>query len=105
MVDLLDQHDFLICPATQVMPFAVKTSYPTDVAGQPMTDYLDWISNTAIWSLTGLPTIAIPIGFSREGLPIGVQILSHARREADLFRLAAWLERELALPKEPIVPR
>jgi amidase len=70
-----------------------------------MQDYLDWISITAIWSLTGLPAIAIPIGFSREGLPVGVQILSHARREADLFRLAAWIERELALPIGPIDPR
>lgn len=104
-VDFLDTHDFLICPATQAMPFAVETLFPASVAGQPMQDYVDWISITAIWSLTGLPAIAIPIGFSRDGLPIGVQILSHARREADLFRLAAWIERELALPKAPIDPR
>lgn len=104
-VDFLDEHDFLICPATQAMPFAVETLFPTVVEGQPMQDYVDWISITAIWSITGLPAIAIPIGFSREGLPIGVQILSHARREADLFRLAAWIERELALPKTPIDPR
>lgn len=104
-VDLLDEHDFLICPATQAMPFAVETLFPTSVDGRPMQDYLDWISITAIWSLTGLPAIAIPIGFSREGLPVGIQILSHARREADLFRLAAWIERELALPRTPIDPR
>ncbi len=104
-VDFLDEHDFLICPATQAMPFAVEKLFPSSVAGQPMQDYLDWISITAIWSLTGLPAIAIPIGFSREGLPIGIQILSHARREADLFRLAAWFERELALPKAPLDPR
>lgn len=104
-VDFLDEHDFLICPATQAMPFSVETLYPTVLENQPMQDYLDWISITAIWSITGLPAIAIPIGFSREGLPIGVQILSHARREADLFRLAAWIERELALPKTPIDPQ
>jgi len=104
-VDFLDEHDFLICPATQAMPFSVETLYPTVLENQPMQDYLDWISITAIWSITGLPAIAIPIGFSREGLPIGVQILSHARREADLFRLAAWIERELALSKTPIDPR
>lgn len=34
-----------------------------------------------------------------------IQILSHGKREADLFRLAAWIERELALPKTPIDPR
>jgi amidase len=34
-----------------------------------------------------------------------VQILAHPRREADLFRLAAWIERERALPQRPIEPR
>jgi amidase len=104
-VDFLDDHDFLICPAVQAMPFPVETLFPTEIEGRPMQDYLDWISITAIWSLTGLPAISIPIGFSTEGLPIGVQILSHGRREADLFRLAAWLEKELALPSAPIDPR
>ncbi|MGX1788371.1 amidase [Bosea sp. NPDC055332] len=103
-VDLLDEHDFLVCPATQVLPFPAQTLFPTEIEGRPMQDYLDWISITAIWSLTGLPAIAIPIGFSPEGLPIGIQILSHGRREADLFRLAAWIERELALPTAPIDP-
>jgi amidase len=104
-VDFLDEHDFLICPASQAMPFPVETLFLTEIEGQPMQDYLDWIAITAIWSLTGLPAIAIPIGFSPEALPIGIQILSHGRREADLFRLAAWIERELALPTTPIDPR
>lgn len=104
-VDFLDEHDFLICPATQALPFPVETLFLTEIEGQPMQDYLDWIAITAIWSLTGLPAIAIPIGFSPQGLPIGIQILSHGRREADLFRLAAWIERELALLTAPIDPR
>lgn len=104
-VDFLDEHDFLICPATQALPFPVETLYLTEVEGRPMQDYLDWIAITAIWSITSLPAISIPIGFSPEGLPIGIQILSHGKREADLFRLAAWIERELALSKAPIDPR
>jgi amidase len=104
-VDVLDEHDFLICPATQALPFPVETLYVSEIEGRPMQDYLDWIAITAIWSITSLPAIAIPIGFSPEGLPIGIQILCHGRREADLFRLAAWIERELALPKTPIDPR
>lgn len=104
-VDFLDEHDFLICPATQALPFPVETLYLTEVEGRPMQDYLDWIAITAIWSISSLPAIAIPIGFSPEGLPIGIQILSHGKREADLFRLAAWIERELALSKAPIDPR
>jgi len=104
-VDFLDQHDFLVCPATQAMPFPADRLVPGDIDGQPMQDYLGWIAITAIWSLSGLPAISVPIGFSSEGLPIGVQILSHGGREADLIRLAAWIERELGLPTAPIDPR
>jgi amidase len=55
--------------------------------------------------LTGCPAISVPVGFSKDGLPIGIQILSHPRREADLFHLAAWIEREIALSCLPIDPR
>lgn len=104
-VDFLDDHDFLVCPAAQAMPFSVDILAPEAVDGQPMEDYLGWIAITAIWSLSGLPAISVPIGFSAAGLPIGVQILSHGGRERDLLRLAAWIERELALPTTPIDPR
>ena len=73
--------------------------------GRKLSTYLDWISITAIWSLTGCPAVSVPIGFSRDGLPIGIQILAHPRREADLFHLAAWIEREIALSRLPIDPR
>jgi amidase len=103
--DFLDEHHLLVCPAAQAMPFPVEMLYPAEIEGVACTSYLDWISITAIWSMTGLPALSIPIGFSPEGLPIGVQILAHSRREADLFRFGAWIERELGLPARPIDPR
>jgi amidase len=104
-IDFLDQHRFLICPAAQAMPFDVETLFPTELEGRKLSTYLDWISITAIWSMTGCPAIAIPIGFSGDGLPIGIQILAHPRREADLFQLAAWIERDMNLSGAPIDPR
>lgn len=104
-IDLLDAHEFLVCPATQAMPFPVATLYPTSVDGVAMNGYLDWIAITAILSMTACPAITVPIGFSREGLPIGIQILAHPHREAALLALGAWIERELALPSRPIDPR
>ena len=104
-IDFLDTHRFLVCPATQAMPFPVETLFLAELDGRKLSTYLDWISITAIWSLTGCPAVSIPVGFSRDGLPIGIQILAHPRREADLFRLAAWIEREIALPRLPIDPR
>ena len=87
------------------MPFPVETLFLTELEGRKLSTYVDWISITAIWSMTGCPAISVPVGFSKEGLPIGIQILAHPRREADLFQFAAWIEREIALSRLPIDPR
>jgi Asp-tRNA(Asn)/Glu-tRNA(Gln) amidotransferase A subunit family amidase len=42
---------------------------------------------THLASLTGLPSLSIPAGFSREGLPVGIQLLSQAWGETTLLRL------------------
>jgi len=42
---------------------------------------------THLASLTGLPSLTIPAGFSREGLPVGVQMIGRAFGEPTLFRL------------------
>jgi aspartyl-tRNA(Asn)/glutamyl-tRNA(Gln) amidotransferase subunit A len=37
--------------------------------------------------LTGLPALSVPCGFTRAGLPIGLQIVSRAWNEANVLRL------------------
>ena len=39
-------------------------------------------------SLAGLPGISVPAGFTREGLPIGVQVIGRAYDEATVLRVA-----------------
>ncbi|MEZ5136926.1 MAG: amidase [Acidimicrobiales bacterium] len=51
---------------------------------------------TAPFNATGQPAISLPLGWSAEGLPIGVQLVAAAGREDVLLRLAAQLE--LACP-------
>lgn len=48
---------------------------------------------TRLASLTGQPAISVPCGFTREGLPIGLQLIGRWRGEADLFRVAGAYER------------
>jgi aspartyl-tRNA(Asn)/glutamyl-tRNA(Gln) amidotransferase subunit A len=45
-------------------------------------------------NFTGLPAISIPCGFSREGLPVGLQLIGRAFDEATLLRIAFSYERE-----------
>jgi aspartyl-tRNA(Asn)/glutamyl-tRNA(Gln) amidotransferase subunit A len=48
--------------------------------------------NTAPFNLYGIPTISIPCGFSKSGLPIGLQLSSAHLNEAILFALGAAFE-------------
>src|SRR5215510_8594732 len=51
------------------------------------------LPNTRTFNLLGLPTISVPCGFTREGLPIGLQISGPAGDEATVLRLAHAYER------------
>jgi aspartyl-tRNA(Asn)/glutamyl-tRNA(Gln) amidotransferase subunit A len=45
-------------------------------------------SLTAPFSLTGVPAISVPCGFSADGLPIGLQLAGRPFEEATVFRAA-----------------
>jgi amidase len=70
--------DVFLCPATVTpafphdgRPFDERT-IPTPEGDRPYTDQTFWISHA---SLPGLPAVAAPIGRTRAGLPVGVQVL------------------------------
>jgi aspartyl-tRNA(Asn)/glutamyl-tRNA(Gln) amidotransferase subunit A len=82
------QFDYLITPTTPepAFPLGAKTS-------DPLSMYLSDIF-TAPANLAGIPAIAVPSGFSREGLPLSLQIMAPHFAEGALFRAAGWFERE-----------
>ena len=47
---------------------------------------------TAVFNISGQPAISLPLGHSRDGLPIGVQIVAPIGREDLLIQIAAHLE-------------
>ncbi|WP_179106913.1 amidase [Variovorax sp. KK3] len=104
VTDFLQRHDFFLCPATQAMPFPVETRWPTDIGGVRLTDYVDWILIDYAWSLVACPVLALPVGRSASGLPVGLQVMGPPRSEAALLRFGAWIERELATPTAPVDP-
>ncbi len=48
-----------------------------------------------ICNVTGHPAMALPMGKSVEGLPVGLQIIGHKQREDQLFAVGSWIERKL----------
>ena len=82
MQQFLEKYEFLIMPVSQVLPFDVHTPYPEQIEGTKMTTYIDWMRSSYYISVVSNPALSVPCGFSKTGLPIGLQIVG--RHNADL---------------------
>lgn len=105
MYRFFQTHDVLVCPVNGVPPFPVEVEYPTSVNGQSMGDYIDWLRFSFLATTTGLPALSLPVGFTRDGLPVGLQLIGPPRGEARLLQIAYQLEQTLALSSRPIDPQ
>jgi len=88
----METRDLLILPTVAVPPFPVEQPYPTEINGRPLDNYTQWFFLTYGITVTGLPVISVPCGFTKAGLPVGLQIVGRRRREAAVLRAAAAFE-------------
>lgn len=84
----LADHEFMVCPVSQVAPFDVNQEYVTEINGEPMDSYIDWFRSCYFITITGLPAISVPCGFTSEGLPVGVQIVGRHHDDWGVLQMA-----------------
>jgi amidase len=84
----LERYEFLVLPVSQVAPFPVDVEWVREINGIRMDTYIDWMATCYAITLTGLPAISVPCGFTPGGLPIGLQIVGRHRRDLDVLKLA-----------------
>ena len=70
----------IACPVAPTPAFTIG-----QMVDDPLTMYLSDVFTLAT-NLAGLPAMSVPCGLSREGLPIGLQLIGNYFREDDLFR-------------------
>jgi amidase len=100
-----DNYDLLLCPVVAVPPFPVEQAYPTHIGDQQLTSYIDWMYLTFVVTLTGCPALSLPCGFTRDGLPVGLQIIGPTQGDAAVLAAAALLEQEFGIASRvPIDP-
>ncbi len=98
-------YDVLACPTVAVPPFPVTQRFPTEIGGEPLASYIDWMYLTFVLTLTGCPSISVPVGLTEDGRPVGLQLLGRPRGDFDLIGAAHLLEHSLGIsslvPCEP----
>jgi amidase len=99
----LDDYDAWLMP---VMPDAAfirqKQSAPLMIDGKPYPYFFAGTSYNYLANLTGQPSLVLPCGFSKDGLPIGLQLTGKKWGEAKLLGIAKVLEK--LLPPCPLPP-
>ncbi|MBI4081887.1 MAG: amidase [Candidatus Lambdaproteobacteria bacterium] len=101
--EFLETYEYLILPVSPVPPFPVTQPYISEIDGVKLKTYIDWMALCYAITITGLPAISVPCGFTPEGLPVGVQIVGRHLAEFEVLQLAHAFEQ--ANPVGGIRPR
>ena len=86
-----EDYDLLLTPTIAVPPFRAGEEGPREVDGQAVERF-GWTPFTYPFNLTGNPALTVPAGFTRAGLPVGLQIVGRRFDEALVLRAGAAFE-------------
>jgi len=84
--------DLLVTPTTPVPPFTISELL-ADMDNLRTKEILT-LRNTRPFNILGLPSISVPCGFTKSGLPIGLQISGAPWAETNVLRLAHAYEQQ-----------
>lgn len=88
MCKLFESYDYVIAPTAQVFPFDATQHWPRSIAGVEMDTYHRWMEIVTPFTLAGLPVVSMPVGFSADGLPMGMQIAGPAHADLSVLAIA-----------------
>jgi amidase len=105
IAEFMRNYDFLVLPTAQVPPFPVEQEYVTEIEGVAMASYVDWMRSCYFISLTALPAISVPAGFTPEGLPVGLQIVGRHQDDWGVLQIAHAFEQVNGVNRRPPLVR
>ena len=94
-LEFFERYDILALPASSVLPFPHTQLEVLEINGKPLGNLIDYLMMTYIISLTGLPVLSIPCGWTKSGLPVGMQLVGKPQGEAELLQFAFLLQEDL----------
>ena len=101
-----ETYDLLLCPTTIVSTFPVEERYVKSVNGVEFGNYIEWLAIVYAITLICSPALSLPCGFTKEALPVGLQIIGRPGADGEVLAGAKLLEDILALDTtKPVDPR
>lgn len=90
--------DIIATPTVPVPPFPIEVNYPDQINGRPLANYVDWLAQTFLITLTGFPAVSVPIGLDSNGMPVGLQLIGKRFSEPLLLGLAHAIQQAVPMP-------
>ncbi|HYK86361.1 MAG TPA: amidase [Ktedonobacteraceae bacterium] len=90
-VAFFQRYELFLTPTLAVPPYASGVFGPSEIAGEPTTSLLEPFF-TYPFNMTGQPAASIPVGFTKSGLPVGLQIVGRRFAEKTVLRASARFE-------------
>jgi len=91
--ELFDGADCVLAPVLAALPPRIDEHHVL-INGQEANTLDAFTRLTALANMAGIPALAIPCGFSTEGLPVSLQLIAAQDREDVVLGLGAWYQRE-----------
>ena len=85
---IFESFDFLALPSAQIFPFDKNLQFPKKINDIELDTYHRWLEVFILSSLLELPTITIPAGFNKDGMPMGIQLIGKNKDDLRLFSFA-----------------
>lgn len=101
--EFFSKYDYFILPTTQVPAFDVNQPFITEIEGVKMGNYIDWMRSCYYITVTALPAISLPCGYTSGGLPVGMQIVGKPQDDFGVLQIAHAYEQTRALNRIPEV--
>ncbi len=92
IIEHFEQFDVLALPSAQCWPFEITQRWPSEINGTAMDTYHRWMEVVIYATYAGLPCASIPIGFSTDGLPMGLQLIGRPRGDQALLQVLKTIE-------------
>ena len=97
LTEFFDQYDLLLTPTCATLPFPKAGPSPTHIAGKEVGPG-GVVPFTSLFNTTGHPAASLPAGFSREGMPVGLQVVAPRHLDPLLLSVSAAYEQARPWP-------